>query len=639
MWSLFTLVAAGADIQDEVDARYLFDSHRQDQATRWFRARMEEQPDDPRWLLGYLRTLGAHPALRHAALLESVQRWTSRHPGVGENAVLLAHAAALEAMDPQLRSSQPWPDAPGPWCEVALGHLAELPDEPALQFRQLALRVRMDQSCRRDPSQDEAALTALGLSGEAGPFARAWVGRRDEDPSGDVEAVLAALEQEPWRLADLHGYASRPDVAEPLLHEARAAAASDRPALVYGASRVFTQAQLAEEARAAYFRLAELDPGHPLVLGWIVDLQRPSGEPLPEEPAPTTLFDPATRLQTLRQQGPASRDLWDRTTYWQAVADAAHGLEQTALQWRALRRLSRLAWGDAAEQQLVQLALETGAVPRAARRAADALVESRRAPSAPEAGAVDPGARWRERLAEALELRAQLHELQGQTQAARRDLEEATLLAGPSAARQLRLGELYAQQGQRDEAIVHLAAGMARAGQHTPQARARLEGLLAGSPWWVPDPDLLVASSVAPPPPAGLDSALFADLEVTVEGEPVRLLDLPGALVVDVWATWCGPCKESLPHLDQLARAYEGQVTFVAVSVDSDAAAAGRYLQARGGGAFVSAHAPGGMQSLGVSGIPALFVFDAQHELIATLSGWGPGDRRLDEVVREVAPR
>lgn len=38
-------------------------------------------------------------------------------------------------------------------------------------------------------------------------------------------------------------------------------------------------------------------------------------------------------------------------------------------------------------------------------------------------------------------------------------------------------------------------------------------------------------------------------------------------LVVEFWATWCGPCRQSIPHLTELAKKFEGKVDFVGVSV------------------------------------------------------------------------
>jgi len=51
-----------------------------------------------------------------------------------------------------------------------------------------------------------------------------------------------------------------------------------------------------------------------------------------------------------------------------------------------------------------------------------------------------------------------------------------------------------------------------------------------------------------------------------VKGQPVKLGD--GKLhVVEFWATWCGPCKVSIPHLTELAKKYAGKADFTGVSV------------------------------------------------------------------------
>ena len=54
------------------------------------------------------------------------------------------------------------------------------------------------------------------------------------------------------------------------------------------------------------------------------------------------------------------------------------------------------------------------------------------------------------------------------------------------------------------------------------------------------------------------------------EGKMHSLSDYKGkVVVVDVWATWCGPCRAELPHLKKLERAMEGKdVVFIGVSVD-----------------------------------------------------------------------
>jgi thiol-disulfide isomerase/thioredoxin len=55
-----------------------------------------------------------------------------------------------------------------------------------------------------------------------------------------------------------------------------------------------------------------------------------------------------------------------------------------------------------------------------------------------------------------------------------------------------------------------------------------------------------------------------------LNGEKTRVADLKGLVVViNLWATWCTPCKEELPRLEQVAESYSGKpVSFVLISID-----------------------------------------------------------------------
>ena len=57
----------------------------------------------------------------------------------------------------------------------------------------------------------------------------------------------------------------------------------------------------------------------------------------------------------------------------------------------------------------------------------------------------------------------------------------------------------------------------------------------------------------------------------TLNGQTRRLSSLRGqVVVVNFWATWCGPCQEELPRLTQMAASYAGRpVKFVYISVDN----------------------------------------------------------------------
>ena len=49
-----------------------------------------------------------------------------------------------------------------------------------------------------------------------------------------------------------------------------------------------------------------------------------------------------------------------------------------------------------------------------------------------------------------------------------------------------------------------------------------------------------------------------------------EVLDSELPVVVDIWATWCGPCKAIAPILDQLASEYAGRVKIVKVDADQN---------------------------------------------------------------------
>ena len=62
------------------------------------------------------------------------------------------------------------------------------------------------------------------------------------------------------------------------------------------------------------------------------------------------------------------------------------------------------------------------------------------------------------------------------------------------------------------------------------------------------------------------DAAPVLKVSKWVKGQPVALTK--GKVhVVEFWATWCGPCKTSIPHLTELAQKYKGKADFTGVSV------------------------------------------------------------------------
>jgi len=48
-------------------------------------------------------------------------------------------------------------------------------------------------------------------------------------------------------------------------------------------------------------------------------------------------------------------------------------------------------------------------------------------------------------------------------------------------------------------------------------------------------------------------------------------------VLVDFWATWCGPCHQIAPHIEQIAKDYAGQIKVVKLDVDRNQVISGRY--------------------------------------------------------------
>ena len=76
--------------------------------------------------------------------------------------------------------------------------------------------------------------------------------------------------------------------------------------------------------------------------------------------------------------------------------------------------------------------------------------------------------------------------------------------------------------------------------------------------WWSRAPAGGTTAGLIPAPQKGF---LAPDIALeTAEGEIVRLSDLRGRpVVLNVWASWCSPCREEMPALERVHQAYQDQ--------------------------------------------------------------------------------
>lgn len=126
------------------------------------------------------------------------------------------------------------------------------------------------------------------------------------------------------------------------------------------------------------------------------------------------------------------------------------------------------------------------------------------------------------------------------------------------------------------------------------------------------------------------------------EGRPVRLSSLRGKVVLlNVWASWCAPCKEEMPLLDDIAARLRGQaVEVIAVSVDEDRSQAEAFLRARRRWALTLAHDPEGVVAdrLQPATMPTSYIIDTRGLVRDIHVGFHRGDApRIEARLRALA--
>jgi cytochrome c biogenesis protein CcmG, thiol:disulfide interchange protein DsbE len=99
-------------------------------------------------------------------------------------------------------------------------------------------------------------------------------------------------------------------------------------------------------------------------------------------------------------------------------------------------------------------------------------------------------------------------------------------------------------------------------------------------------------------------------------GGEVALADLRGRpVVVDFWATWCGPCEDSIPVLVEFQKKYAGRVQVLGISVDWEREAVAPFVEAHGMNYPVLFGDESLALDYGAPGFPALFVIDDQGRI------------------------
>jgi peroxiredoxin len=132
----------------------------------------------------------------------------------------------------------------------------------------------------------------------------------------------------------------------------------------------------------------------------------------------------------------------------------------------------------------------------------------------------------------------------------------------------------------------------------------------------------------------------------TLDGKDLKLSDYRGKVVIlDFWATWCGPCLAAMPHTQEVAKHYKDQGVVVLGSCTSDTRAKFEgwvktnqatypdiiwsHDKAERGADRVS------RKLYGVSGIPTQFIIDREGRIADIVVGYMKGEVLLDDALRK----
>ena len=100
------------------------------------------------------------------------------------------------------------------------------------------------------------------------------------------------------------------------------------------------------------------------------------------------------------------------------------------------------------------------------------------------------------------------------------------------------------------------------------------------------------------------------EITLTSENFTEEVLDSDIPVVVDFWATWCGPCMMMGPIIADIAKQYDGKVKVGKVNVDDDVSLAGKYR---------------------ISAIPAIFLFRD-----GTVAATSIGYKSKEELIKQL---
>lgn len=651
---LLTLLLAGSVLAADLDLGwYLADSGRGQEGAQIAAEALRESTDDLEahrlYIWSLVRTVRDGPPIE-----AQYRAWVDAEPDNPTARVALATLLSWRH------------DERGPWCQEVAALVEPLPADEYARFVALRARYESGRYCPSAQVPDRQVLIALS---ESAPQARGYglQLRFLNEPVDDtlVSDLGAFYEERPRQLryaAALWGVEPEGPRLEQARQEAieaaRKALGSDDPVEVHAALHVFRAASDETGVAAARERCLGLDPG------WLGPRQAANIQSKwalrKEEPWSPLLgkIDRARRkaiagvaVKELKKLGERVPESGLTRAYYQEALGMA--LERAGKDKAALRAYYE-GWqaepsnGSMANTYAYSASLQQRDLGKALEAINTALIEIQ-AYDPQGDPSIDGYDVWLDKMAHLtaarLDTRAWILHLLGHHEEAAADLRRVLLVSRErEPIFHLHLGLVYHEMGLDGPALEHLGRGLAMGPSDEAgldqQARAVAAELFGDQRWavggldgWIETrlPDSFRSGEALPPDHLNVGNP-FPDLTIQLDGEDHVLSDFEGVRVVDVWASTCDACLDTLDPLNELASAYEGKgVQVFLLSVDHRPRFVEKFWQEAPPRKFEIAWAGrDALEELEVPGMSTVFVIDAEGTIQACIPRFrGESDSRV----------
>ena len=191
------------------------------------------------------------------------------------------------------------------------------------------------------------------------------------------------------------------------------------------------------------------------------------------------------------------------------------------------------------------------------------------------------------------------------------------------------MGRAYEKIEKWDDALVAYANSLAeREDKNVRKFAERLGSRITGLKTSVPEKKVVTIDELISE--AQIKKSMSApDFQAeTLEGKKVSLSDYQGkVLILDFWATWCGPCLAELPYFQELVNLYkdEPSVAFLTISQDRSKDVVRKFMKKKGY-TFPVIFDTGMGQLFEIEGIPVLIVIDTEGKIRYRHFGFDPNN-------------